>query len=242
MKRSAILLLLSLLASVTGARAAEGKFDVQLVEPAAGVDFLAGSTASINWEAADMPADVEEWEAFLSIDGGVTFPIRLTPHLDRTIHHFSWIVPSLPGAGVTLLLRFGDEGDERQFSFRGRMRIEGVSLFERLRYEMRPEDATVSEKDDHGETVVEWVEGWRDGSHLRQVVAGEPLVGGQGEIAVPLDRETVAAVGSEPRRLDPAARRWPEISADLRPAIAAPQRSAGRHATDVLRLSGRLNI
>jgi hypothetical protein len=242
MRCTRIIPLLLALALTRQVRAAGQTFDVQLIEPAARVGLVAGSTASIAWEAVDMPADVEEWEAFLSIDGGATYPIRLTPHLDRTIHGFTWIVPSLPGSEVTILLRFGNEGEERQFSFAGRARIEGVASFDRLRYEAGHEESAVPEQDDHGETLVEWVEGSRDGSRLRRVVAGEPLMAGQNELAVPPDHETLAAVGRDSRRIDVVARRSTGSSHRLTRAIRSQRSIAGRHATDVLRLSGRLNI
>src|SRR5260370_42441378 len=104
MRRTRIISFLLAIASATGASAAEGAFDVHLVERVAHVDVVAGSTVSIAWESANRPADVEEWEAFLSINGGRTYPIRLTPHLGITIQRFNWTVPSLPGAELSLLL------------------------------------------------------------------------------------------------------------------------------------------
>jgi hypothetical protein len=38
-----------------------------------------------------------EWEAFLSLDGGRTYPVRITPHLDLSIRRrFHFQVPAFP--------------------------------------------------------------------------------------------------------------------------------------------------
>ena len=38
----------------------------------------------------------EEWEAFLSFDGGATYPVRITPHLDLELRRVRWQVPAIP--------------------------------------------------------------------------------------------------------------------------------------------------
>jgi hypothetical protein len=243
MKRAWIISFLLAIASVAGARAADGAFDVHLIEPAEHIDLLAGSTVSIAWEATSTPANVEEWEAFLSINGGQTYPIRLTPHLDLTIQRFTWIVPFLPGAEASFLLRFGDEHDEQQFAFPARMRIKGSIPLDLFRYEMAPFGvSTWSQEDDHGEKLVEWVEGSRDGSRLRQMFAREPLLVGDDERAAPRSQESVSAVSSDSKRLDPAAlqslKRRDLFTRARRLDMQAPR----RHPADVLGLSGRLNI
>jgi hypothetical protein len=243
-KRAWIVSFLLAIASATGASAAEGAFDVQLTEPAAQVDLVAGSTVSIAWEATNRPAGVEEWEAFLSINGGQTYPIRLTPHLDVTIQRFTWTVPSLPGAEASILLRFGDERDERRFAFPARMRIKGPIPLDLFRYEAFARKASLSsqEEDDHGETLVEWVEGSRDGSGLHQIVAGEPLLVGDHELAASRDQESASVVSRESKRLDPATLqslgRYIAFSRGPRPN---PRISQSHHA-NILVLSRRLNI
>src|SRR5579872_1425653 len=142
--------------------AAEQRFDVRLIEPASRVDLLAGSTVPISWEATNAPAEVEEWEAFLSIDGGRTYPMRITPHLDASIHRFTWTVPSLPGAEVSILLRFGNEREESEFSFPERATIRGTAT--------AGADVSAGHAlDDHGLMLVSWVDGARDGSGLVNV-------------------------------------------------------------------------
>jgi len=60
------------------------------------------------------PAGAEEWEAFLSIDGGRTFPVRITPHLPIAERSFSWTVPALPTPAARIRFRFGVAGVERE--------------------------------------------------------------------------------------------------------------------------------
>src|ERR1043165_4959627 len=85
---------------------------IRLVAPRAGATLAAGSTAELEWAPnepfADLP-QVEEWEAFLSVDGGATYPVRITPHLDQDLRRIQFQVPSLPTADARILLRFGDE-------------------------------------------------------------------------------------------------------------------------------------
>src|SRR5258706_10099840 len=64
------------------------------------------------WSAASLPAHAEEWEAFLSVDGGGYYAVRVTPHLDAGIRTFRWRVPNVAASQVRLLLRVGDETTE----------------------------------------------------------------------------------------------------------------------------------
>ncbi|MDQ6801624.1 MAG: hypothetical protein M3041_12375 [Acidobacteriota bacterium] len=177
--------------------AAEDPLDLRLTEPLAQVEIAAGSTVSIAWEAAKLPPEVEEWEAFLSIDAGRSYPIRLTPHLDASIHRFAWSVPNLPGAKVTILLRFGDERHERRFVFPARARISGVAsplafLFRPPLIEApgRGEAAEVE-----GEGVIAWVEGTRDGSSLCEFLAADALHFNRHGFQVPPQDECAATLG-----------------------------------------------
>ena len=73
---------------------------VQLVAPRAGAALAAGSTAELEWApAGPQLAGVEEWEAFLSLDGGETYPVRITPHLDQDLRRVPWQVPATAHAG-----------------------------------------------------------------------------------------------------------------------------------------------
>jgi len=63
---------------------------------------------------ATAPAGATEWEAFLSLDGGSSFPVRITPHLPIAERSFSWTVPSLPTAAARIRFRFGVRGVEQE--------------------------------------------------------------------------------------------------------------------------------
>jgi hypothetical protein len=244
LKRGWIISLLFAIASATGASAADGAFDVRLTEPGEHVDLVAGSTVSIAWEARNQPAGVEEWEAFLSINGGRSYPIRLTPHLDVAIQRFTWTVPSLPGAEASLLLRFGDERNERRFVFPARMRIKGAMPRDLFGYKAFAETVSLrsQKKDDHGEKLVEWVEGSRDGSRLQQIFASEPLLVGNHGFCAPREQESAPFVSSESKRLDAAMLQSLENDTVFRRSRRLNVRvSQGYHA-GVLVLSRRLNI
>lgn len=147
----------------------------RLVSPSAGDELIAGSSATVEWEGLDLPEHAEEWEAFLSLDGGRSWPLRITPHLDISIRRFTFRVPDLPAREARILLRFGDERNEevgmeapQRFSIAPaalpipytRTRTRVLSRGERAR--------------DGDEGVVVWVDGSRSGGGLREVVAWDP--------------------------------------------------------------------
>lgn len=165
-----ILALAALSSPVYGAEMA------RLVSPADGAELLAGSEVTIEWEGVDLPAGAVEWEAFLSVDGGRTWPLRVTPHLDLSIRRFAFRVPGFPTRDARLLLRFGDERTEVGWELPQRLAISG-NLFR----ESWPVSSSLISLRGRGErahpedpgTVV-WIEGSRDGGGLREVVAWGP--------------------------------------------------------------------
>jgi hypothetical protein len=191
---------------------------VRLLAPRAGATLAAGSTAELEWTPDARLPGVEEWEAFLSLDGGATYPVRITPHLDQDLRRVHWQVPPIPTPDARLLLRFGDERREillelpQRFSIVTSPAIDRTFLFSSLA-PVRGEPARP------GQTgVVAWVEGSRRGGSLRQVVAaGQPgfqaglspeearpatalLATGQAPLPVPEPRESLDAIPDAPRR------------------------------------------
>lgn len=89
-----------------------------------------GGEATLAWEpgprfqeeAARSP--IQEWEAFLSLDGGRTWPVRLTPHLSTSVRRVTVELPALAAPDARLLLRFGDERRELELELPLRIRIE----------------------------------------------------------------------------------------------------------------------
>ena len=84
-----------------------------VVAPEDGTVLRGGSTATIAWTETRLPPGVVEWEAFLSVDGGRYYATRITPHLDIDIRSFEFRVPNVSSKNVRLLIRIGDEIEEK---------------------------------------------------------------------------------------------------------------------------------
>lgn len=85
-----------------------------------GQPLSAGDSVVLSWTALPELARhpwVEEWEAFLSFDGGETYPVRLTPHLDLDRRSFAIELPAVATRQARWMLRFGDEAREVEFEF-----------------------------------------------------------------------------------------------------------------------------
>jgi hypothetical protein len=213
----------------------------RVVAPAPGADLVAGESAWIEWRPEPGLArhpEVEEWEAFLSLDGGRTFTVRLTPHLDLGRSRAAFTVPPLPSGDVRLLLRFGDERVEWEQPVPGRFRIvPGASPHPVLR-RRAPAAGEAARPGEPG--VVLWAEGARDGSGRREVEAWDPFHG----VALSCPAQpslAVAALAPEPPRpaADPRAAR-----AACRDLPASPPRRPVAAIPDVqpiLLLLHRLN-
>jgi len=168
-----LLLPLALLAALAASgRPAFAASAPLLTAPRAGAELTAGALAAVAWE--DPPPDAEEWEAFLSLDGGRTYPVRITPHLDLSIRRFTFQVPAFPTRDARILLRFGDERREvevetpQRFAILpGAFQAEETLWPPSLRKALSPGEK--ARPRDSG--VVVWMEGARDGSGLREVVA-----------------------------------------------------------------------
>ena len=95
-----------------GAAAAQA---TQISAPRAGETLHGGSVAQLTWSATDLAPAIEEWEAFLSIDGGAHYAFRITPHLNVGLRSVTWIVPNVDTKEARILIRVGDEKKERHF-------------------------------------------------------------------------------------------------------------------------------
>jgi hypothetical protein len=173
MRRVLLLLLAFLALPAFAADSAESGEMARLVSPAAGNELVAGSMATIWWEELALPEHTVEWEAFLSVDGGRTWPLRVTPHLDISIRRFSFRVPDLPTRDARILLRFGDERREVGMEAPQRFSIAAAAFLpsqSRVRVLSRGERARPGD-----EGVVVWIRGSRSGGDLREVVAWDPV-------------------------------------------------------------------
>jgi len=70
-----------------------------------------GSSVDVRWTGlCEVGSDLQEVELVLSLDGGVSFPVRITPEMSSCTSRFRWRVPSLPTAHARLALRAGSGG------------------------------------------------------------------------------------------------------------------------------------
>lgn len=144
----------------------------RLVAPAAGEVWTAGAPAAVEWEPGPGLAalsHVEEWEAFLSLDGGRTYPVRITPHLDRSLRRFVFEVPRFPTHQARLLLRFGDERREVEAEMPVRFAIEDGPVSATLPPLPAFRRGEAAREREPG--VVVWMEGARDGQETYPVEA-----------------------------------------------------------------------
>lgn len=95
-----------LAAAAAGALKAEPRF----LYPEEGVALDAGRSVSIAWAIDETGARFHEIELVLSLDGGRTFPVRITGDLRPDTRSLLLTVPSLPASHARLALRAGDEG------------------------------------------------------------------------------------------------------------------------------------
>lgn len=79
-------------------------------QPAEGSSLHEGDAVQIRWSG--VPADAEEIELLLSVDGGRQFSLRLTDEIDSTSGSFLWRVPSLSTDTASLAIRMGVHGQE----------------------------------------------------------------------------------------------------------------------------------
>ena len=83
--------------------------------PAPAERLEAGATATVEWTLPEPAPDRDEMELVLSLDGGRTFPIRLTGRIPIGTSSVSWRVPALVSEAARLALRAGrDEAEESE--------------------------------------------------------------------------------------------------------------------------------
>jgi hypothetical protein len=103
----ALAALLGLAASAVARAAAQTS---GFLAPAGGERFAAGSVVTVRWALPARTAERDEAELVLSLDGGMTFPIRLTARMPRDGSAVRWRVPALATTKGRLALRVGEEG------------------------------------------------------------------------------------------------------------------------------------
>lgn len=175
-----------------------------------------------------MPAGAEEWEAFLSVDGGAHYAVRITPHLDASIRSYRFRVPNVAARDARILLRTGDEVHERIVRVPRSFAIEPdfarLDDFGGAPTERRGESARFD--DDH---VVEWRDADREMRH-RDTEAIDGVTGSINESPEAATPVSAGAPLATPRLIARIA-----THRTTRPIFRANTR-------DTLLLSTRLNI
>ena len=211
---------------------------LQLLAPANGATLRGGSYAELRWTAAQLPPHDEEWEAFLSVDGGRYYSFRITPHLDLERRQFSFLVPNLDTKHARILIRTGDEERESEF--------ESASTFSIVRDGDAEAIAPPLVEHEEGEAaregdpaVLAWADGDRDGSGITQQSAPSEL-----PLSVCEHRTTVT--NEEGSATEPPARRIaaPEIAGTRSYARVSLTRKADSipRSVDLLLVCRRRNI
>jgi hypothetical protein len=90
---------------------AEDTYAARLISPTAGQVLHPGQVIRVEWRAQLPHVDFRlcEMEVRLSLDGGQTFPSRITPSLDPKTRFFYWTVPNTPTNQAVLNICFGCE-------------------------------------------------------------------------------------------------------------------------------------
>ncbi len=96
--------------ALTAAALANDRFDAPVGDVVA-----AGTSVEVRWSVSSDGREATELELILSLDGGLTFPIRVSPEMSPRSTGFRWIVPSLPSAHARLAVRSGSgEGSKNE--------------------------------------------------------------------------------------------------------------------------------
>ncbi|HEV8238742.1 MAG TPA: hypothetical protein VGS57_05200 [Thermoanaerobaculia bacterium] len=222
---------------------------IRLLAPAADIPLVAGGETEIAWEPVDPFAalgQVEEWEAFLSLDGGATYPFRLTPHLDQDVRRFRWRVPAVPSAEARLLFRFGDEHREVAVALPQRFVVAAPAVAAPLGDEAfslaRRSPRVAGEPALPGQRgVVAWVEGSRRGTAVRHVVGSGLATFAPAQALPESPRATDLASSREAPRLATPSRAEASEEVPARRSDVSPSLPPPRPGDDLLLLTQRQN-
>ena len=206
-----------------------------LIVPSSGAVLRGDQFATISW-AASGPLHAEEWEAFLSLDGGRYYSARLTPHLDLGIRTFTFVVPNVASDDVSILIRVGDERTERIIEFPQRFSIRvSPSIAWPRRFRSRDEAESARPGDP---AVVQWATGARDGSHIALIAHS---VSRTPSIRRKASARRAALQASISRSSDPHVERHPRSLDHVLCSAGVPVRPAER-VRDLLTATHRLNV
>jgi hypothetical protein len=84
------------------------------LRPVAGDRLESGTVVELLWNLDGVSPDAQESELVLSLDGGRTFPVRLTADFEPATRKILWRVPALPTDQARLALRAGNDEEPAQ--------------------------------------------------------------------------------------------------------------------------------
>lgn len=128
---------------------------------------IAENRLNVSWDSC--PSGAREWEAFLSLDGGRSFPLRVTPHLSTEVRAFSWPIPWVFAENARLRIRFGDGSSEREYDVPGEWNLVPSRDSRALSPESRDFAANPARGEEETSVWVEW-----NGARPRTVVPAAP--------------------------------------------------------------------
>ena len=152
--------------ALLGVASFAGAESFRLVAPADGVTLRGGSFAELRWSATQLPRGAEEWEAFLSVDGGKYYAFRVTPHLDIDLQRFTFVVPNVDAHDARILIRTGNEVHETHFESRGSFSITRDPNAEQILPRLQFGRGEAAREGDPA--VLAWTSGERNGSGITQ--------------------------------------------------------------------------
>ena len=90
---------------------AAGTYSATLISPRVGQVLYPGQKIRVEWRSALPGIDLGacEMEVWLSVDGGSTFTMWISPWLDPKAQYFDWTVPNTPTNAAVMDIRFGCE-------------------------------------------------------------------------------------------------------------------------------------
>jgi hypothetical protein len=226
---------------LVGAAARAERLPVAWVSPAPSTDWTAGETITLEWHQTGewgRGLRVEEWEVFLSLDGGRSYPVRLTPHLESDLRSVRVAVPGLPTSHASLLLRVGDERREAEWRVPGEFVIRGIASGKAvIDHAPAPTRGEAARRGDAG--VVLWAEGRRDGGDWRSA-ATAPAASWWPSIE-PQHGGAEAAAAAESPGLEADCRRPIRLASLPAPPEPRPTSPRSPRGIPILRLVERLN-
>jgi hypothetical protein len=93
--------------------ASGGGYSATLISPTIGQILHPGQRVRIQWKDTLPNVRYVAWcemEVWLSVDGGRTFAMCITPILEPKATYFDWTVPNTPSNAAVLDVRFGCDG------------------------------------------------------------------------------------------------------------------------------------